>query len=205
MKYPLIRPALFALLVVLLVVPSLAISQETETLAPGTDSEEANVPVTDVIERSSPPGSDKVEVADEEAILRVWNRHIVELRAHVGGLDPVERAEQAIERITSLPDALLRDEVWSEVAYIREMDFMLIGVKDQVLLALRPEDLEPTSDQTLDELGVEVANRIRGVLRAEAEQRHWPTLLRGIGFSSVATAIFVLLMWGVVRVRSRVA
>ena len=69
-------------------------------------------------------------------------------------------------------------------------------------MALTEKDLDLTSDQTLEELAGEVAGRIQEVFRARAEQRHWPTVLRGAGWSLVATLIFLLLLRGIVRLRS---
>lgn len=80
---------------------------------------------------------------------------------------------------------------------------MLIGVQDQVLLPLRREDLDPTTDMTLEELGTEVAGRIQEILQALAEQRQWPNLLRAILLSLLATCVFILLLTGIVRLRSR--
>jgi len=211
MKHLSVRLLLATLWVLVIVTPSVAVSQE-ETVAPATESrgQEAIVSNADVQaatgnEKPLPPEFDERFIADEEASLRVWNRHVVELRARLGDLDPLERVELADKRIRALPDSLLTEDVWTEIAQIRGVDLILVGVKDHVLLALRQEDLDPTSRQTLDELGVQVAGHIQEVLQARAEQRHWPAILRGAGLSLAATLIFVLLLWGIVRLRTRLA
>jgi len=196
----------------LIVIPSVVISQVAETPPPENEPDSASAPAAQsAAEGSAPKTSSALEgsefnkdfVAEDEATLRLFNRQIVVLRAIVAENDPDERAEQAADRITALPTGLLRENVWYEPAIIRGMGYMLVGIKDQVLIALRPEDLPPTSDQTIDELAIEVAANIQEVLRAEADQRHWPNLIRGIGLSLAATALFVVLMWGVLRLRSR--
>lgn len=196
----------------LVLIPFVSIGQEAQEPQAKTETELKAEPPTQAAtveetepEKALPPGFDRSAVADDAATLRVWNRTIIDLRAELTGLDPYERAARAAENITSLPDSLLTEEVWHEPTQIREFHLMLIGVKDQVLLPLRLEDIDPTSDQTLEELGADVAVRIQEVLRAQAEQRHWPTLLRGILLSSLATLIFLFLMWGIVRLRTRLA
>ena len=206
------RLSFVALWLLLVLIPSVSIGQEAQEPQPKTEEElKAEPPIHAATiketepEIALPPGFDKSAVADEAATLRVWNRTIVDLRAELTGLDPYERATRAAKNITSLPDSLLEEEVWSERTQIREFDLVLIGVEDQVLLPLRLEDIDPTSDQTLEELGADVAVRIQEVLRAQAEQRHWPTLIRGILLSLLATLIFLFLMWGIVRLRTRLA
>jgi len=206
------RLSFVALWILLVLIPSVSIGQEAQEPQVKTEAELEAEPPTQAAtvketepEKALPPGFDRSAVADDAATLRVWNRNIVDLRAELTGLDPYERAARAAENITSLPDSLLTEEVWHEPTQIREFHLMLIGVEDQVLLPLRLEDIDPTSDQTLEELGADVAVRIQEVLRAQAEQRHWPTLLRGILLSLLATLIFLFLMWGIVRLRTRLA
>ena len=211
MRHRQIRLALLVLSALWIMISPVAVAQEEES----PPAVEADVPANPIskaellaqvdAEKALPPSFDPRFVAEEEASLKVWNRDIVQLRAVVAGLEPHERKNQAIERIASLPEALLQEDVWSDPASIRGMDFILIGVKDQVLLGLKQEDLDPTSDQTLEELGSQVADRIQAVLEARSRQRHWPIILRGLGLSLVATLVFFLLMSGVIRLRARMA
>lgn len=196
----------------LALIPIVSIGQEAQQPQAKTEAELKAEPPTQAAtvegtepEKALPPGFDRSAVADNAATLRVWNRTIVDLRAELTGLDPYERAARAAENITSLHDSLLEKEVWFEPTKIREFHLMLVGVEDQILLPLRLEDIDPTSDQTLEELAADVAVRIQEVLRARAEQRHWPTLLRAILLSLLATLIFLFLMWGIVRLRTRLA
>jgi small-conductance mechanosensitive channel len=210
MKPKSLRPSFGTLWALLVLIPSVSIGQEAEKPQAQAAAEvgaelvaqEGSVEAV-ALTKPLPPRFDESAVAQDTAILRVWNRRIVELRAELAGNDPAERVAQAAEHITSLADSLLEEEVWVEPTKIREFDLMLVGVEDQVLLSLRLEDLDPASDQTLEELGTEVAGRIQQVLRAQAEQRHWPNLVRAILFSLAATLIFVALIAAILRFRSR--
>lgn len=202
---------MFVLFLSLSLSPSAGLCQEDPPPVE-TDPEKAEPSIQDDAPRETsvadaakplPPGYDSSLVADKEASLKVWNRPIVVLRAHVGGLDPQERAQRVAELITSLPDEFLDKEVWTEPSVIRGANFQLIGVQNQVLLGLLREDLLPTSNQTLDEVATQVASRIQGVIRAKAEQNHLPNLLRGIGLSLLVTVVFGLLLAGIFRLRHR--
>ena len=208
--------SLFLLLLLGLLSPSLLMGQESEP--PGetsavesvTQPVEAETSSSRPVGEPSPPTSDwtvlpedfeQSAVAADEASLRVWNRHIVDLRANIGGATPAERAKNAAELITSIPEHLLREPLFNESTVIRGETFQLIGVQNQVLLALRHEDIDPRSKQTLGELGTQTASRIQEVLAAKAEQNYLPNLLKGIGLSLVATLVFLALLFGLVRLR----
>lgn len=180
--------------------------QETQTSGPVEDrttSPEPEIAAEEspVSSRSMPPDLDQTVLAEEEASLRVWNRHIVDLRVHVGGADPTARAHRAAKLITSIPDDLLNEEIWHEPAEVRGQEFSLVGIQNQVLIALRREDIDPRSKQTLEELGAQTASRIQEVMRAKAEQNYLPNLLKGIGLSLFATLVFLTLLIGLVRLR----
>ena len=210
--------SLLLLALVGLLSPSLAIGQEgappteassTETVAesvageatpPDLDSRDEDVPD---LRRSAPQSADRPAVAEDEATLRVWNREIVVLRARFAGFEPRERASKAAQVITALPDEALTGEVWHEPTVIRGIPLQLVGVQNQVLIALNEKDIAPTSDQTLEELAEVVTGRVEDVLRAKAEQRSLPNLLRGIGLSLLATLILLALLWAMTRLRSR--
>jgi small-conductance mechanosensitive channel len=198
-----IRLALLALFALAAFISSAAAGQETASVAPDkpVSTNPPEQAITTRAEQPLPPEFNERYIADESAVLRVWNRRIVELRARVADLEPFERVAQAAERIDALSDQILNEDVWHEITEIRGDRFALIGIKDQVLLPLRIEDLEPTSKQTLEQSATEVAERIQEVLRAKAEQRRLPNLLEAIGLSLVATLLFLLLVSGIFRLR----
>jgi small-conductance mechanosensitive channel len=214
-----LHPVGLLLLVLLgLLAPSQVVGQEdappgatspTETEAQAVDGEastsqpvvEPGRPASDA--KAPQEDFDQTAVAEEEASLTVWNRHIVELRANIGGASPQERADNAADLITSISDELLNEPVWHESTLVRGKTYQLIGLQNQVLLALRHEDIDPRSKQTLEELGAQTASRIQEVLRAKAEQIYLPNLVKGIGLSLVATLFFFFLVSMMVRLRDR--
>ncbi len=135
----------------------------------------------------------------EPATVEIWNRPIVTLRAAVGSLDPSDRAANVRQRIESLPYTALGEQVTVSRASIGQLEGVMLQVGAQNIVGLLPEDLDPESRQTLDDVGEAAAAQLREVLRVRAEQRRLPVLLRGIVFSLLASIALALALWGIAR------
>lgn len=135
--------------------------------------------------------------------VRVWNRYIVELRATVAGLSPRERAARIQQRIEDLPPEVLRGEVKAAPAQIGRLKGILISVDDHILLGLVPQDVDPESRKTLDQLAGEAATQFEKAFAAMAEQQRLPVLLRGIAITLGLTLLLMLALWGIVVLRRR--
>ncbi len=135
----------------------------------------------------------------EPATVVIWNRPIVTLRAALGSLDPSDRAANVRQRIESLPYTALGDQVTVSRAKLGQLEGVVLQVGAENIVGLLPEDLDPESRQTLDEVGEAAAAQLREVLRVRAEQRRLPVLLRGIGLSLLATIALALALWGIAR------
>lgn len=133
--------------------------------------------------------------------VQVWNRPIVALRATVDGVTPAERAARIEQRIEAISDRWLDADVVAHPAQVADLEGYLISVHGDILLGLVDEDLE-TDTESLDEVANATAARIENVLRARAEQRRLPLLVRALLATFGATAIFLLTVWGVSRLRA---
>ena len=142
-----------------------------------------------------------VESVDPVAV-KVWNRTIVELRAKIGEASPEERAADIGERIEQIPYSALTDEVRAVPATLAHLRGMQIWVGKRNILGLLPEDLDPELGQSLEQVANQAAYNLREMLAARAEQLRIPVLVRGIGFSAAATALFAFVLWGVVKLRA---
>jgi small-conductance mechanosensitive channel len=145
---------------------------------------------------------DAVRVA-EPATVEMWNRPILTLRASVGDLDPRARAEGVRQRIEALPYSTLSEKVQATSTRLGQLEGLMITVGTQPIIGILPEDLDPETGETLEQAGQRAVERLSEVLRARAEQRRLPVLLWGLGFSIVATLIFVLILWAIIRVSAR--
>ena len=139
--------------------------------------------------------------APEPATLVVWNRQIAVLRTTVGGLSPSQRAKAAGRRIELLPDHLLESELQVIPGKVGEKEVTTIFAGTDLLFSMLQEDLDPSSDETLESVGKKTAALLQEVLRERARHRRLPLLLQGIGRSLAATLFFGLGIWGIIRVR----
>src|SRR5262245_25824700 len=157
---------------------------------------------------AAPPPAERVASAETPAAvapaaLKVWNQPIAVFRAPLRKVNPTERAARAAARIEAIPADVGVDEIRAEAATIGDMKGVLLLARNQILFGILPEDLDPGTGETLEAVGAQAADQIRAVLRARAEQRRWPVLLRGIALSLVATAILLAVLWLIRRAADR--
>lgn len=135
------------------------------------------------------------------AMVMVWNRPVVELRATIGAQTPERRAEGIAARIEALPYVELGNPVRAEQAQVSGASGLMVFVGGRWLFGILSKDLDPLSGETMAQLGRDVETRLRAILDARAEARKLPVLLRGIGFTLAATIAFAAFLWGLVRLR----
>jgi small-conductance mechanosensitive channel len=78
----------------------------------------------------------------------------------------------------------------------------MITVGNYPAFALWPQDIPHESGLSLEQLTEDAIARLRDALAARAEQRNVPLLLRGIGFTFVATLVLIAVLWLIRRVRA---
>jgi small-conductance mechanosensitive channel len=140
---------------------------------------------------------------DPPATVTVWNRYVVTIRATVGSETPERRAHTIEAKIEALPYAQLGNEVRAEKAEVSGVSGLMVFVGGYWLFGILPQDIDPLSGETMDQVGRSVERRLRAILDARAEARKLPVLLRGIGVSVGATLAFVVFVWALMRVRLR--
>jgi small-conductance mechanosensitive channel len=147
-------------------------------------------------------GAIEVEVMDPVP-LEIWNRPVVELRARIGESSPAERAEVYQERVLQVPVSDLEKEVTVIDASMGNLSGKQIWIGRHALVSLLPQDLDPEGGESLESVAEAAAANLREVIAARLEQRRLPLLLRGLGLTALSTALFVLLLWLVWKLRAR--
>jgi small-conductance mechanosensitive channel len=135
------------------------------------------------------------------ATVTVWNRPIVTLRATVGSLTPARRAAIIEAKVQDLPFRDLGLPVRAQPAQVANRQGVLVFVGPHMMFGILQEDLDPLENTTPEEAGEEAADHLGDALRARAEARRLPVLLRGIAASVGSTIAFVVLVWIIVRAR----
>lgn len=136
--------------------------------------------------------------------LFVANRPVAVLRASIGGTAAAERVARAKARIDALPRWTDSSRVVAEAARIGDVEGMFVTSGSTLLFALLPQDIDPEARLTLAEAGAAAARDLQAALQAKAESQRLPVLLRGVGFSLLATVVLYLLLRGIFRLRRRI-
>lgn len=138
------------------------------------------------------------------APLNFWNRQITVFRSYRKQSTPAERATNARERLESLPAVASEWRVVATEATIGEYNAVIVSVNDQYVFSILGGDVDSDSNETPQIVADRAIAQLRLALEARAQQRNVGLLVRGIGFSLVATLILVLALWVVVSAAKRV-
>ncbi len=150
---------------------------------------------------ASPAFAESGAATAEAATVELWNRPIVVLRKTVGERSPALRADAAAERIASAPTEFMRGDVTIAHFSSEHGEGVEIEIRGAPAFRIYPEDLDPESGETLAEAGEAAAERLRDALAARVRQADARQIARGTGVGLGATALFALLVTGIVRGR----
>ena len=139
--------------------------------------------------------------AAEEATLELWNRPIVVLRKTVGERTPAQRADGAAARLATAPTEFMRGDVTIAHFSSEHGEGVEVEIRGSAAFRIYPEDLDPESGETLEHAGEAAAERLRGALVARVLQADAGRITRGTLLALGATALFALLLTGIVRSR----
>jgi len=145
-----------------------------------------------------------IKIVKEPVPVTAWNRTIAVFRADYESYTAKDRAKRASNRIKALPG---RSDLDIRVikASVKDLNLKgyIIATETETLFALLPGDVDPESGATLEAVAKDAADRLKAVLAEHGAQTKWPTLLRGFGFSAAATLVYLLVVWGIFRIKNR--
>jgi len=137
----------------------------------------------------------KINQQNQAVPIIVWNHFIYTLRVPYKDLTPNERADGAMQRIESLPKDTL-DWKLGVTYFVFENDHAAaITANGVILFIILPGDLDVASDETLQKAIEKSIFNLNAMLKARASMMHVSILMKGIGFTLLATSIFILLVF----------
>ena len=151
-------------------------------------SDAADVPASE-----APPPADVI----------AWNRPIVQLRAEVQGLSPIQRAARIAGRLAELDVTTNTNMARIQVTTLKGQDALLILVGDHLIMALLDGDRDTESGQSLADLGAQALSGIDAVLVAKRGQAEPRTVLVGVALSLGATLALALVVIVLLRAYRR--
>ncbi len=135
------------------------------------------------------------ENADEPAMLRVLNRDVVMLRAHVSGLTPQQRVQNTVLRLRALPPTAIDEPLGALPTTVGDAKGMTLVVGERPLFALVEGDLDPEGRQNLDALVKQSLARLEEIRVAWHELHDGRRLVIGTVRTAVATLVLGFLIW----------
>lgn len=135
------------------------------------------------------------------AVLRLQNRPVHVFRVPAQGYAPRERAVAAQARL----DQVMEDGGPGVVTVRETPEGRLVLVDDDAVFLVAPGDEDRLAGETYEAVIEATRARLASALTAAAETRSVRAWLIGIGLAAVATAIYVALVWAVLRVRRAIS
>ena len=162
--------------------------------------------------QSAPPAEDPIAAAiaaaaqsaqrsDPPAALQYANRRITELRATVLSRPPATRAvaaAEALDRLAAeLPEATVASRAYDGGT--------LITVGNRPVFVLLAADVDPIAGEAMETKVSGAIAQLSVAFREAVEMRSPRRLLPGILVAVAATILYIFLMWGLLRLDTRVA
>lgn len=144
-----------------------------------------------------PAAAQDKPAAATEARVSVFNRPIAVFRAPFLGLPPAERARRTESGIAEL---LARGGP-GQVAVQPVPQGRLVTIDGAMALVLIPEDADPIRGETLDAISQFAVVALARAIEETREARDRRRLLQAAGLAGAATVAYLLLGWGVLRLR----
>lgn len=147
---------------------------------------------------AEPPRAKEASAA-APVTLTGWNRPIIVFRASVRQMSPAGRAAAASQRIEALPGDIPADAFRAEPAAIGDLRGLIVWAGNHPLFGIYNDDLDPTTGESLEEVGRRAVEQLRVVVRARVEQRRPALILKGLVLSLGAGVLLVLALWLIAR------
>ncbi|WP_020207648.1 mechanosensitive ion channel family protein [Gilvimarinus chinensis] len=149
------------------------------------------------------PAEDHVNALAEAEYedVEIWGAHLLTLRSQYRHLTPKVRANNILEKLHSIPVAPDYRFDYSPVVE-GEYKGAWILVNDLRIIGLLDEDAPP--NMTLEQYGASIIERLSAWLERRDAQQRPKVFLFGLLHSALATVIFGVMIFGIVRGREKV-
>jgi small-conductance mechanosensitive channel len=140
-----------------------------------------------------------------EATLVVANREIVRFHETVTGNDPAARVRLALKRIDDLPPDAIGQPVTVHPMTLGDARGFAVLIGNWLAFVVADGDRGPLGgEEATGRVATIAADRLAQALEAAREQRSLRVFLRGLWQSAAATAVLLLALWLLRRVRRAV-
>jgi len=137
--------------------------------------------------------------AAEPAAVTVWNRDIVVLRGTFERTTPATRAARAARRLLAIPAEKGAYEVKAEPLTVGRYQGAYITVNGKAVLPLMREDADVEAGESFEQLTARTIANLKTWLALREEQQNPRLFMRHLLLVLSSTALFVLVLFGAVR------
>lgn len=139
----------------------------------------------------------RVAQADRHVDLVFMNRKITQFRAEIMGLPPSDRVADAANRLRERVDSGDIDTVGT----LKVGQAIFVLVDDRPVLAITKGDLDQVVGETLESRAAEAVSNLERALAEVSELRRPRELAISLVATLIATALYVVLMWTMRKLR----
>jgi len=132
-----------------------------------------------------------------DAVVTVENREIVTFRSSVLGIEPLERARRAENRIA----AQLNNGGQHQASMLEMPPGMLIQIDRAGSFYIAPTDIDQFQQETLESVAKKTVDNLNLVIAETHESRSLDYMLKAAACATLATAIYLALLWVIRRIR----
>ena len=145
------------------------------------------------------PARPAVLTAEPAAVI-VWNREIVVMRGVYEQTLPATRAALSVQRLLAVPPEQGRYKVEAKAVTVEGYEGAYVLVNGNVVVPLMREDVNPQSGETFEQLTERTVRNIETWLALREEQQNPRLFVRHLVLVLVSTALFVVALFGAIRV-----
>jgi small-conductance mechanosensitive channel len=141
--------------------------------------------------------------AGEPATLFFWNRPIATFYAQVDDITPKDRVDRVSRKLADTLEDLPGISASAAPGTLANLSGYWIRIDGREIFGLIAQDVDSMTGETLDQAVQQTVTRLQEALDARREAQDLPNLLKGGALATLATAIFALALWGIVRLHIR--
>lgn len=139
----------------------------------------------------------------ESAAVVVWNREITRFRAAYEDVSAAQRAAGAIERILEIPSGKAEYKIDAVDGTLGQYSGAWIRVNNKNVFGILKQDIDSENGETFELFKQNTVANLKTWLDIRGEQEKWPLILKGVGFSLVATLAYGLILIASIRYGGR--
>lgn len=151
--------------------------------------------------KNKPAATANTPVAAVPADLVVRNRHVTTFREEFLGASPADRADRARAYLLEV----LASDSDTTVGVTTIAQGRKITMGRRLIFVVTPGDVDPLGQESIDDVAAAAAGRLKQVIAETAEARSGEKMLRAVLAGSVATLVWLALLWGLAWLQRRLA